>query len=524
MVFTWPAYNSRNWDVELKGYIDQITVSLATYANASQLAGTSDITSALQAAGDALMDIQGSPFAAGGGRLIVPAGSKLWFDGSAYVHAEHWQNITLDLAGGTTFKTNNSGSYVLFRDEGLGAGYGSSAKRLTFENGYFVGSFSTSTPANLCVFAGNHSQQIAFRNCEFVACQLEAGHTFDLAGCDQILFENCIWRGYRNVAGTAPRAEAINTDVSAYGTGAPEPPYCDGLPCRNITVRNCQFLPWTDPANGTKWPAPNPIGGHTAVEGKPMRNIVCDNIYLEDPVKDPAGTGNFGENPYIRGMFHFVAVQGLRIKARVVATDNLGCSRIVQAQSTSVGIAAGTDFNSSGINLSAPFTTPDKLQDVQIDIDAQGFLGTDSTLNPQIYVGGVTNGYGENVRINLQSRGQTRENVLAYKINNLDLYVAEMVSSWGSARLISCNGVTYRGNLRNCQYPVVLDGCKVAAVGPGTVQNDTQQGRVVATSGSTAGVSDYVSIVGITAKNVAALTSGTAPTNMTQAGNVVTAS
>ena len=54
----------------------------------------------------------------------------------------------------------------------------------------------------------------------------------------------------------------------------------DGLPTKNVTVRNCRFIPFEE--NGNYYPAGYPLGAHAFLENNVFENITFENNYVQD--------------------------------------------------------------------------------------------------------------------------------------------------------------------------------------------------------------------------------------------------
>lgn len=459
----WPGYRQTDWGQTLKDYIDgndqeithalgQITVQVISYATPEQIAGTADARAAWQAAGDALA-------ALGGGRLSG-IGGNWWWSGS-YVKVTpdpadpnagpRWDHVHIDLTGCRMFKTSTAGSYVMFLDRFGAPQYGGGVNDFVIENGVIEGSFSSASPASVCLFVGNHSRRCRFRNIEFRQVSLQGAHTFELDGCDGVIIEDCRWYGYKPDGVNAPRTEAINTDCSQVGAGGPVAGYASGLACKNITVSRCSFLPWTDPASGTKWPCPPVMGTHGAREGQRHTNIKAVDILCIDPPVDDASTGVAGENSYLRGLIHYPGVNGLTVRMRVIATNGQGSIRCVQVQSWNRGKLAASDPNDPGAD--GDFATPNLAESVDLDVEVEGMASAITTLNPAVYVGGVTGGNARNVDIRVRSTNTAKEAVYLWRVEKATVRFPKCSGGTSGARVAYSDQVSVSGKFENVQIP-----------------------------------------------------------------------
>lgn len=482
--------------------LGQLTVSIGTYATPGQLNGTEDATSAFNEA------VANCP---NGGRIIAPAGSMFWFDGSDFVELTGRHNLEFDLRGTACFKTTSGGHYNLFNVDGDGVGYGSGVRNLTIRNATLQGHYNgfRTGGASFCLLAANHAQGVRVYDSEFICCII-SGHIIDLGGCDDILVRGCTFRGYNPPDGEVPRAEVVQADISRIGAGAGTPGNFDGLLTRNLRIEDCRFLPWTDPDTLVKYPAPNPCGSHAAREGNWYEDIRIRNVYVEDPMIDNATTGVNGDNPYIRGVFHFISVKGLTVHARVKATDGLGSIRVLMIASTSNGDLATSDPN-VGANT-GDFAVPVASEDIDADLYVEGMKGTGSTLNPVVSLTGASAAGGniKGARIKLTLDGAYKEAVYCNKVEGTEIDFPKCANTETGARLIASNNVRVRGSFRNINLPVRVDNTQYVAVGPCTGQNTPAASNAFVTV-SNGG--DYVSVSGLVASGWSAGLYSVTPTH-----------
>jgi hypothetical protein len=475
-----------------------LTVNVADYATSAQLAGTADATSAWQAAVNAVA-------AAGGGLIISPSDAQWWFSGS--VPGGNYRNmvllstdtsapvhdITFDGRGCKIFKTSKTGPYVIFLDRFGALGYGGGANRLVFKNFNVYGSFTDGAEASVNFFTGNHSSDITFKNITFNYTHLQSSHSFELAGCDNILFEDCTWLGFKWDSTSAPRSEAINTDNSVVGTGAAVAGYADGLPCKNMTVNRCKFYPWRDPATNTQYPAGAVIGTHGSVEFGRPENIVINDLLVVDPPADNGATSASVDNPYIRGLVHFPAVKGLTVRnMRVQSTNNQSSIRCITAQSSSTGVLASSDPDNP---VSGTYSTPLLAEDIDVEITATGMLGGTVETNNLVQVVGVSGDHGaaRNVRIKISANGVYKNAVYLRYVN--DATVDVNLKNVDAVRFTSCNRVHLSGIMDQVRAPLVAHTCSQITVGPLTATHTTTQSALLHIQNGT----DYVTASNINA-------------------------
>lgn len=111
-----------------------------------------------------------------------------------------------------------------------------------------------------------HGSNITFRDMIFE--NVYATHHVELAGCENVLFDNCIFRNYYGKGDIANGAnnEALQFDVLHTEDHFSKYSKFDDTPCRNITVTNCTF---DNLQRG--------LGTHSAVAGSYFTNMTFTN-------------------------------------------------------------------------------------------------------------------------------------------------------------------------------------------------------------------------------------------------------
>ncbi|WIT25995.1 hypothetical protein [Bacillus phage SPO1L1] len=264
----------------------------------------------------------------GGGILEVPAKSTSYImDG----HAVLVDNVTIRSDGAVIEKTTSSEAYYTFISlGGTKKGYGAGASNVIFEGITFKGSFSKGKSISITL---HHSKDIVFRNCKFIETVF-GGHTIDLGGCQNVTIDNCEFLGFKQQVGRE-YAEAIQIDHSTAegNTGMDDLSGYDGLPSVNITVENCKFLPIT--VSGVTYPAPNPLGSHSRVDGQYLRNITFRNNVVQDGAPYPSGTGS---STYASGWVHFHCAEDIHIEDNEFINTTGSQSRAIGVWGASTGI------------------------------------------------------------------------------------------------------------------------------------------------------------------------------------------
>lgn len=236
----------------------------------------------------------------GGGVLYIPAGEYV-IDG----RIELTSNITVFGEEGTLLVKNPTRTsahiFVIGLAKGT-TGYGGGARNVNFFNLTFRGTANTTTRVALAN-TFNHAENVIFSNCKFIDC-ITQDHALDLAGCSNILIEDCDFIGAYNTAGRE-YTECIQIDSStSMALGDPAFTNTDNLPTKGVTVRRCQFLPSYN-ANGTvKNYAPNPIGNHGFTGGMYYDDIVFEDNYVKDGWTSTGGNW--------RAWIHFYALRNAR--------------------------------------------------------------------------------------------------------------------------------------------------------------------------------------------------------------------
>lgn len=501
-------------------------VNVADFATPGQLVGIEDAAPAWYAAIDEIRIL-------GGGMIISPPTANWWWSGVgiAYLSTstkDPIHDVVFEGNGCRMFKDSQDGNYVMFLDRysrrpagassysGVPASeiWGSGSMNITFRNFNVYGSLKDgAAEASVCFFAGNHTSGLLIEHCTFNHC-MAGGHTIDIAGVQDATFQYLRWYGYKPEAGsgTAPRGEAINTDCSLNGSGAAAAGWASGLACRRIKLLHSEFHPYTDPDTGTKYPGPNPIGAHGASEGSPFQDITVDDVLVVDPADDgSASTGIGGNDPYIRGIFHWTAIQGLFLRARVIATSGTCNHRVVQIQSSSEGNQAGT----ADAPVVGPFAAPMQLKDVTIDLEVRGFAPTTgSTFNPLVYVGGLTTQKAKDVKVRCSADGNYRDGVYLWHVNGgqVDLPDFTCNALGSAARLPFCTNLVVRGNVKGGDFGVRVEDSQYVSIAL-TATRTAGGGTCVVRTG---GTSDYISVNGV-AKGYAA-NFNIVPTNKNDTG------
>lgn len=226
--------------------------------------GTTDDTPAFQAAMDTLTS---------GGKLVVPGGGEYLLKSQVWIR----DNVTVEAYGAVIRKKAGNTSYAAFQGASTrGKGYGAGPSNIAFLGGTYRGQFGSSGSGISITL--HHSQNVTARDVTFEQA-IWNGHAFDLGGCDNVVIDNCVFKGFAGY-NSKPYSEAVQIDYST-AIGMPEDDVnsFDGLPSINVTIQNSKFLPLTVGENS--YPAPNMVGNHNRVEGMQIKNIKILNNYIE---------------------------------------------------------------------------------------------------------------------------------------------------------------------------------------------------------------------------------------------------
>ena len=300
--------------------------------------GTADDTSAFQSAMNAIG-------AVGGGTLLIPAGGDYNLVGAV----ELVDNVKIEASGATIRKTPANTSYVSFLGKSSrGPGYSGGVQNVEFHGGNYVGEFNGSGAGNSITL--HHARNVTASDLKFSQAIL-GGHAFDLCGCENVAIDSCTFEGWKVVEGRE-YTEAIQLDYSTrMGFGDDSAESFDGLPCRNVTVNNCQFIPLT--IGEETYYAPNAMGNHNRVEGMHLSEISFTNNYVR------GGRHTYdlpsGLRLYFCGWLHLFMVDGLTISGNtfVGATGQPG-TEVINMKSPGTGTALSSVDEVAPASVSIP--------------------------------------------------------------------------------------------------------------------------------------------------------------------------
>lgn len=429
-----------------------------------------------------------------GGIVRVPPGTYL-LAGERVVELR--SNIVIEGEDATIVRREYAGYYSAF----VGLSHGRQGRRsgvtnVTMRGLRFQGSFADR--AMICAMALHHCADIRIENCEFIECQGGAGHTFDLAGCDDISFTDCTWRGYHTTDEHAPTLETIQLDISHSSTVSyPDlPGSYDAVATRNVTLERCSFLP-VELADGRRFPAPNPIGEHFSQDTEPYSGITLRDVEVVDPAPDPRPADN-GDNAAARGIIHIrqardVLLDGVTVRSTTGAVSN----RVLMLASMSYGRLV-SDANVPGAK--GFYDTPMQASNITVrGLAVEGFASDpdeDPGQNPIIHISGVDDGPAHDIHVQARIQGTPATAVVLSKTRAVTLELT--VDGPGSAVLASdssrleVNGSTFTDVDRPLVFSAVTNFCvrdatathSTSATAVVTADPATDHGRILDTQWS----------------------------------------
>jgi hypothetical protein len=298
-----------------------------------------------------------------GGTVHIPSGSYIINNSVDLI-----SNLTIKGDKGTILKKSADAIegylFTVGRTRGT-TGYGGGAKNIIIENIQFEGYVESPTVGKALALSFNHAENLTIRNCRFLNC-MTADHAIDLAGCNQVFIEKCSFEGSYQIIGREYN-EAIQID-SSVPQAMPQFINYDGLPTKNVTVRDCQFIPSYYPDGNIFNYAPNPIGNHGYTGGKHYEGIIFENNLVLDGW---AQNGNDATDWY--AWIHFYALKDSKfVNNRIIATKG--------QNATAIGLYTSSNGRYDPVSLVSGSGVPVVHTNVQIKGNTiQGFNHADTT-------------------------------------------------------------------------------------------------------------------------------------------------
>lgn len=255
--------------------------------------------------GDTIRDLFAT--AEAGSTLVFPEGTYQLDD---YIELPREPDVTID-ASDAIF----TGKVKFVSAENSG---------LRWSGGYFQGN-STSYLG----FALFHVQDARFEGMTFDQARPFGFHTFDLMGCQGIIFDGLSMLGYGNTVDVDPldwgaKAKgAIQIDMA--GTGSSGDPRIneiiedaggvyDDFPTKSVIIENSSFLPAYEGDDVIAW-GPIPTEQHASTANDRNESIVFRNNIVRDTIPLRNMPSDFGT-----GAIYFMAIAGLTIEDNVFSS------------------------------------------------------------------------------------------------------------------------------------------------------------------------------------------------------------
>ena len=141
-------------------------------------------------------------------------------------------NTTIN-AKGATIKQVNAGKGIFKTDQEATEGGYNAMVNVTINGGTYIG--NTKKGATISLMKFFHARNITISNATFK--DIYSGHLLELAGCKDVLVENCYFGG--KIGSDNTRNEAVELDNCSTGClGLPKGSPFDNTACQNITFRN----------------------------------------------------------------------------------------------------------------------------------------------------------------------------------------------------------------------------------------------------------------------------------------------
>lgn len=337
----------------------------------------------------------------GGGTLLVPSGGVYVIDSTITMIS----NVRVIISKGATIfnKLNYS---CMFYYPSHSMGYDGGLQNIIFEGGgTFKGDFAGINGLGT-IHGLHHTKNFTMRDLTFYQC-MEAGHIVDCAGSSNILIENCNFIGLKLRSDRA-YAEVIQPDFSVYTSlsyaSETERANCDGTGAKNITVRNCRFLPIYNSDGSIQFYAPKPLGTHTVVQDSYLQNIRFIDNECVDIIPDTLSTT---DTDLTRGMITLPLVDGCWIEGNTFTTTTPTLmKRAFGSTPTRYPIDKTQVKANTVITVELALTNILASKNIFIRRNVfKNYRPTGSLLFPFIYVMGYddTNGRAKNIRIESNS-------------------------------------------------------------------------------------------------------------------------
>lgn len=403
--------------------------------------GTTDDTAAFQAAIDAI---------AGEGRgtlLVPPRTYNLASEAAGTCVILRADNMTVRAHGATFLRPNEfaRGMFIVNTRSSEPLGYGAGIRNLRWYGGRFLGDISARN--YICAFGLHNVANCHFEGITFENCQAGASHSFDMVGADDVTIQGCRFLGQETRDETDNVAEAVQIGASYKGglTGGHENVGFSGNMTRNVTIRNCEFLPWAGQAG------PTPFGHHGGVEGKHHHNL----RFVHNVVQDPRTSVIPPDKPAeaaIHGVLHLSDAHDVQIVGNVFRQTKPHVSRVVTLSGFDSGVLVGADPDAPSRGDFAPQAPADILIEDNViegfaahpDLEAIYVGGLDGTAAPGVSISRntITNGASSTEPVAALRLGDLRQpSVTRNKIKNYGVGISFDDGATAGGRIIA-NSIT----------------------------------------------------------------------------------
>ena len=359
----------------------------------------------------------------GGGTLLIPPGQY-----HLPTHIQLCSNLVIKGEGAVLLKKKDTPrpSYAFFSALSQGEiGYGGGVRNVRVSGLTFRGDFENNI--NVCGFALHHGQDIVIEDCHFIECQ-GTGHCIDMGGCKGVSIRRCRFLGFNQSSTEGySRAECIQFDNSTPGglSVTDSVGSFDGLPTVDVVIEECSFEELTV---GTTWyPAPNPMGSHSSIEGARASNIVFRGNTVGSIIENTTTTW--------RGGIHFPGVLNLTIEGNRFYNNRN--SRVIALYNEDMVTPKTADFNSGSLPAKTNVGTEPLLVE-NVVIRNNQFIQKNT----------VTSYYQEVIFIDGTPGGITN-NSSSLRANNIEISHNEFVLDMKAGEMIRIEGGTNINILSN---------------------------------------------------------------------------
>ncbi|MER2060980.1 MAG: hypothetical protein ABTA16_19370, partial [Niallia sp.] len=212
---------------------------------------------------------------------------------------------------------------------GTSKGYGSGGRNIIISGGNMKGDLDNGISITNSF---HHVTELTIKNMN-IEHAVYKGHFADLMACENVLIDNCTFKGFK-LSSDRAYTECIQIDNSSYpgAGGADNVLSYDGLPTHDVTIHNCEFLPIYNENGTIRYHAPNITGSHGQIRGLPPYNITIDNNVVK------GGAPIFSDaDAYRTGWIHFRGGYNISITRNKFYNLNSIVSKVINFYRTAWG-------------------------------------------------------------------------------------------------------------------------------------------------------------------------------------------